>query len=188
MRKLLLAAAALVVSVSAAVAEIPQLGSKLLFPQSELSGKGNTQTIEWTQNMQSRKEPNVQLTSLDGNMIFVQKDMIGKVSGNCTEGVCMLKVTKSYQYGQDSSGSKRFLVLHDTSRNPYQHRFMTNNTLNIFANGAQMAAGMAEGPALAAATAYGIPVALVGTDMRKKAIGSVSWGLKSVIGDSLRNF
>ncbi|NVO28672.1 hypothetical protein HJ526_14670 [Donghicola sp. C2-DW-16] len=138
--------------------------------------------------MSSRSEKYIQLTATDGTSVFVQPDMAGKVQQKCDANYCAFTVTKDFQYGQSADKTNRFLVLHDKSRKPFQHRFMENKTLEIAARGAQMAVDLGEGPATAFATASGVPVVLVPKGLRDQVLRNVGSSMKAVIGDDLRNF
>ncbi|THU81252.1 hypothetical protein K435DRAFT_629348, partial [Dendrothele bispora CBS 962.96] len=77
-------------------------------------------------------------------------------------------ITEKFQYGQkNAQGDFRFVVYHDTSRKPYQHRFIETTLL---AKGGDIAVKLAK--------AFGYDQ--VGT--------SVSDFLKGFIGDYLHNF
>ncbi|KAG9105530.1 hypothetical protein FRC07_009208 [Ceratobasidium sp. 392] len=85
---------------------IVQSGDTLLVPVQGLAQL----TIEWQQNILDKKA--------SYHTAFVR--VKGKVGDNYE-----LKVGDKSRYGQkNAKGEARFIVYHDTSRNPYQHRFM----------------------------------------------------------------
>ncbi|KAF1823924.1 uncharacterized protein K489DRAFT_422362, partial [Dissoconium aciculare CBS 342.82] len=57
--------------------------------------------------------------------LFIQVDKAEELKKAATEkdGKLVLTVTNSFLHGQAKDGKKRWLVYHDQSRNPFQHRF-----------------------------------------------------------------
>ncbi|KAG8755152.1 hypothetical protein FRC12_010981 [Ceratobasidium sp. 428] len=107
---------------------IVQSGDVLLVPE-----QGLTQlTIEWQQSLQNKKGD--YLTGFvpvkgkgqnDVVLIFIQSDWYNTGHINKVDGHYELKVDDKTRYGQkNAKGEARFIVYHDTSRNPFQHRFM----------------------------------------------------------------
>ncbi|KAG8709831.1 hypothetical protein FRC09_000451 [Ceratobasidium sp. 395] len=85
---------------------IVQLGDVLLVPEQGLSQL----TIEWQQSLQNKK----------GDYLTCFVPVKGKVGDHYE-----VKVDGKARYGQkNAKGEARFIVYHDTSRNPYQHRFI----------------------------------------------------------------
>ena len=116
--------------------------------------------------------------------IFVQQSMVDSFKGLCSGGgffsfSCKVTVTNAFQYGQNSSKTRRFLVFHDKSRKPYQHRFITTNTLGkagYFTEGFVNIAGKY-------ITGYNKNL-----DWGLFAFGYGATAVKAFVGDALRNF
>ena len=89
---------------------------------------------------------------------------------------CDLVVDKNFRYGQDAEKSKRFLVLHDRSFTPWQHRFMDTNSLAIFLKTGKETAEKVMGP-VTAFVPYG---GLIG-----KASDGTAEAIKQAFGDQL---
>jgi len=60
--------------------------------------------------------------------------------------LCSFKVNKNFRYGQDAEKTKRFLVLHDRSFTPWQHRFMDSNYIAIMLKTGKDTADAVVGP------------------------------------------
>ncbi|KAG8756390.1 hypothetical protein FRC12_010591 [Ceratobasidium sp. 428] len=152
---------------------IVQSGDVLLVPE-----QGLTQlTIEWQQTLQNKKADYltgfVQVKGkgeADKVLFFLQRewyntDHLGPKVGDHYE----LKVDDKARYGQkNAKGEARFIVYHDTSRNPYQHRFM-NQALR------QTALGIGQ----KVAQMLGVPSAMS---------DAVSEQIQALCGDPLRKF
>ncbi|THU87374.1 hypothetical protein K435DRAFT_804375 [Dendrothele bispora CBS 962.96] len=134
-------------------------------------------TVTWSQNLSSKSEPyyaipakNTSRDNADVNF-FVQKNWLDNelskfatVDGNTAR----VTITDKFQYGQkNDQGEFRFVVYHDTSRKPYQHRFIETTLL-------------AKGGDISVKLAKGFGYDQVGMD--------VSDLLKRFVGDYLRNF
>ncbi|KAK7447752.1 hypothetical protein VKT23_014010 [Stygiomarasmius scandens] len=134
-------------------------------------------TVTWSQSLSSKSEPYYAIaavnTSRDNASVnfFVQKNKFdselasfASVDGNNAK----VTITDKFQYGQkNAQGDFRFVVYHDTSRKPYQHRFIETTLL-------------AKGGDLALKLAKGFGYEAIGTNVADFA--------KSFIGDYLRNF
>ncbi|THU83588.1 hypothetical protein K435DRAFT_871128 [Dendrothele bispora CBS 962.96] len=132
-------------------------------------------TVTWSQTT-NKSEPYYAIVAkntrdnVDVNF-FVQKNWFDNelnkfatVDGNTAR----VTITEKFQYGQkNAQGDFRFVVYHDTSRKPYQHRFIETTLL---AKGGDIAVKLAK--------AFGYDQ--VGT--------SVSDFMKTFIGDYLHNF
>ncbi|KAK7447736.1 hypothetical protein VKT23_013992 [Stygiomarasmius scandens] len=134
-------------------------------------------TVTWSQSLSTKSEPYYAIAAVNtsrGNAdvnFFVQKNKFdnelssfASVDGNTAK----VTVTDKFQYGQkNAQGDFRFVVYHDTSRKPYQHRFIETTLL-------------AKGGDIALKLAKGFGYEGVGT--------SVADFAKCFVGDYLRNF
>ena len=168
-----------------AEANLVTLNDTLIFQKSELDNTAHHKTIKWSQSFSEREEVYLQLTTLKQGktiefvMLFVQKEVIPTLKKQCTqEEECKVKVTQVYQYGQNSEKTLRFLVLHNKANKPYQHRFMSTSTLATFASGAEKLTKQAEA----------LGVVIPGAGLASMLGNKFTKGLKSVIGDPLREF
>ena len=159
-------------------------GDIVTFEETELGKEKNMKTIEWSQMLRTHKKPYVQLTTLkEGKepsfvMLFVQKPLIPFVKKQCQNGICKVKVTKKFQYGQNKEKTLRFLVYHDKNNKAYQHRFLSTSTLSTFSEGAQILTNNAKS----------LGVVVPGVGAAAMLSDQVIKGLKSVLGDPLRDF
>lgn len=62
--------------------------------------------------------------------IFIFDKFSDQVKNKCKAGLCRLKVDSAFQYGQNKENTVRFLVLHNKSNKPYQHRFVETSMLS----------------------------------------------------------
>ncbi|KAG8766731.1 hypothetical protein FRC12_006682 [Ceratobasidium sp. 428] len=115
---------------------IVQLGDVLLVPEQGLSQL----TIEWQQSLQNKKGdyltcfvPVKGKGEADKVLCFFQSDWYnaahlgpkGELVQSLVGDHYEVKVDGKARYGQkNAKGEARFIVYHDTSRNPYQHRFI----------------------------------------------------------------
>ncbi|KAK7447747.1 hypothetical protein VKT23_014005 [Stygiomarasmius scandens] len=134
-------------------------------------------TVTWSQSFSTKSEPYYAIaavnTSRDNANVnfFVQKNKfdnelssLASVDGNTAK----VTITDKFQYGQkNAQGDFRFVVYHDTSRKPYQHRFIETTLL-------------AKGGDIALKLAKGFGYEDVGTNVTDFA--------KRFIGDYLHNF
>ena len=67
--------------------------------------------------------------------LFVQAGYIEDFEADCLKGsdaeVCRMQVSSRLRYGQNAEKTMRFLVFHDASYAPFQHRFIDTDTLAI---------------------------------------------------------
>lgn len=113
--------------------------------------------------------------------IFIEKGLLPDFKIACdatTETVCSATVSQDFQYGQDKEGTLRFLVYHDQSNCPFQHRFMTTATAARFGEAANEMATKAG----AIGQSY-VPMAKQAAD----AFNQVAGLAQSAFGDYLRN-
>lgn len=168
-----------------AQAAVANIGDELMFSKADLENAQNIQKIEWKQGGSNRTENYVQISTIVNSdtpyvtVLFVQKVFVKLlVENSCVEDDCRVTIDDRFQYGQNKEATVRFLVLHDKLNVPYQHRFLTTNALTSAANGAESAAKVA--------TKFGVVVpqaAIVG-----KASEETISGLKSIVGDPLRDY
>ncbi|QRV82444.1 hypothetical protein RhiJN_10459 [Ceratobasidium sp. AG-Ba] len=119
---------------------IVQSGDVLLIPAQGLTAV----TVEWRQNLSNKKASyhtgmvNVKDKVGSGQVpIFVQSEWyqdaghmsrVSTKAGDCYE----LRIGCEARYGQkNAQGEGRFVVYHDTSRNPFQHRFVKSALLSM---------------------------------------------------------
>ena len=124
-----------------------QLGDEITFGLTDISSSENVVTVKWRQTLMRRTHPYVQTAAAyeaDGKSalfsLFIQKDMLQRVLDQCgdrSSETCQVTVNDDYQYGQNNAKTSRFLVYHDKSRKPYQHRFINTTTIAIFGKRAQ---------------------------------------------------
>ncbi|KAK7442568.1 hypothetical protein VKT23_016166 [Stygiomarasmius scandens] len=142
-------------------------------------------TVTWSQSLSSKSEPYYAIaatnTSRDNATVnfFVQKNWFdsqlssfasidGKSNILRLRNTAKVTITDKFQYGQkNAQGDFRFVVYHDTSRKPYQHRFIETTLL-------------AKGGDIALKLAKGFGYDAIGTNVTDFA--------KAFIGDYLRNF
>lgn len=112
-------------------------------------------------------------------MLFIAKPLVEIIkTTNCDESKCEIMIDDRFQYGQNKEKTMRFLVLHDKSNKPYQHRFISTSTLSTFASGAESLAKNAEKMGSI------VPQAGLAAAAGKQAVSA----LKSLVGDPLRDF
>ena len=169
---------------SFAEANLAKLGDTLTFQSAELDHNANEKIIKWSQSFSDREEVYLQITTIkegaspDFVMLFIQKAMVPTLKKRCAQAECKLKVSERYQYGQNKEKTLRFLILHNKANKPYQHRFMSTSTLSTFAQGAERLTEQAK--TLGVVVPGAGATATLGNQLIK--------GLKSVIGDPLRDF
>ena len=170
--------------VSLAETNLVKLGDIITFQSAELDNSAHLKTVKWSQSFRDREEVYLQLTTLkegaspDFVIFFVQKALIPSLKKQCPQAECKLKVSKRYQYGQNKEKTLRFLILHNKINKPYQHRFMSTSTLATFAQGAERLTKEAQK----------LGVIVPGAGATANLGHKVVQGLKSVIGDPLRDF
>ncbi|KAK7451212.1 hypothetical protein VKT23_012549 [Stygiomarasmius scandens] len=109
-------------------------------------------TVTWSQSLSTKSESYYAIAATNtsrGNAdvnFFVQKNKFdnelgsfASVNGNTVK----VTITDKFQYGQkNAQGDFRFVVYHDMSRKPYQHRFIETTLL---AKGGDIALKLAKG-------------------------------------------
>ena len=129
--------------------QLVQDKNQILFSKSDLMNSNNVQTIEWSQNLSSKKESFVQLMATLASdttsqvLFFVQQSLADKLLSVSTpkggDEYEVIVQPPTFRYGQDSATNTtfRFLVYLDPSYNPYQHRFLNQTTASKMADLAQ---------------------------------------------------
>lgn len=165
---------------SSAEASIVQCGDEISFDKAQLNVEESLVTIEWSQDFKTRKATYSEIPAIDKEKevfpLFVQASMIDNFlsKSNCEDDKCTIKVGKEFQYGQNKAQTDRFLVYQNKLNKPYQHRFVTSNTLTKFANAAE-----------AFSQVENIPISIVNDGL--KQFGSIVKLGKSAFGDYLKN-
>jgi len=151
----------------------------------------DSQEISWSQNREDMTERYILVSAMFQNPrepdaipsqvpIFIHWTLRDAFLRMCVEktvaGTCSLSVNSNFRYGQDAEKRQRFLVLHDRSFTPWQHRFMDTNSLAIFLKTGKDTAAAALGP-LADYVPYG---GLMG-----KAGDGTAKAIKQAFGDQL---
>jgi len=112
---------------------------------SSLNSEENFVTISWRQKGKRSKTYLQTAAKLrhEGGLsfvnIFIEQGLLPDFKSECTaktETVCSVAITDDFQYGQDSDQTMRYLVYHDQSNCPYQHRFITTATATKFGEAA----------------------------------------------------
>lgn len=160
-------------------------GNTLTFEAEALGNKNSLINVEWSQMLSKKSADYIQITAVVKSdtpsltMLFIAKPLIEAIkSANCKAGQCTLKVDDRFQYGQNKEKTMRFLVLHDKSNKPFQHRFVNTSTLSAFASGAESLAKNAG--------KIGGMIPQVG--MAAKAGEQAISTAKAFVGDPLRDF
>ena len=160
-------------------------GDSLTFTVDAFSDKSAVVTVEWSQMLSKRSAKYVQVTAATISktpsltMLFIAKPLADAIkTANCKGAKCTIKVDGRIQYGQNSEKTMRFLVLHDKSNKPFQHRFVNTSTLSTFASGAEMLAKQVD--------SVGGIIPQVG--MAAKASQQAISAAKAFVGDPLRDF
>ncbi|MGB3514374.1 MAG: hypothetical protein WBA93_35215 [Microcoleaceae cyanobacterium] len=106
------------------------------------------QTIKWQQDLGSRQEEyivvpySVKDKTASGSL-FIQLGLADSFFDNCKEdestnplvsGGYKIQVDNDFQYGQNNEKTLRFLVYHDKSNKPYQHRFIETTAFSNIGN------------------------------------------------------
>ncbi|KIW92486.1 uncharacterized protein Z519_06333 [Cladophialophora bantiana CBS 173.52] len=113
------------------MAPLVNKGDTIYVPAEFLGGNnGKKLTIHWSQMLRSRNEDYwlCKYTVESGaEKIYVQASKLEEFKQKKKDGKDFtFVVDDSFQYGQDKEKTKRFLVFHDKSNKPYQHRFVEN--------------------------------------------------------------
>jgi hypothetical protein len=167
-----------------------QEGDAITFRVSALSLEDNLLSIQWSQSGRSRWGEYVQTAAkFDANgrdafvLLFVQSALVEDLLADCEEPgarTCTVIVSSGFQWGQDkkTEPTARFLVYHDKSNKPYQHRFVSTSTASRFMIGTEELAEQA-GDAAGGA----VPLA----ETAAEAFSDFASVSKSFSGDSLRD-
>ena len=62
---------------------------------------------------------------------YLKEFFLNKCQKDVGSNTCSLTVDRNFRYGQDAEKTKRFLVMHERSLTPFQHRFMDTNSMAI---------------------------------------------------------
>lgn len=141
------------------------------------------ETIKWQQDLGSRQAPYtvVPYTVKDkqaAGSLFIQSSLADQFFEKCQKddsenplvsGGYKIEVDDAFQYGQNNEQTLRFLVYHDKSNKPYQHRFIETTAFSNIGNKI-VAVGAASAPQWSEILKQGADLA------------------KGFIGDYLRNF
>ncbi|NES78280.1 MULTISPECIES: hypothetical protein [unclassified Okeania] len=154
------------------------------------------QTIKWQQNLGSRQEEyivvpySVKDKQASGSL-FIELGLADSFFEKCQEdesknplvsGGYKIQVDDAFQYGQNNEKTLRFLVYHNKSNKPYQHRFIETTA---FSNIGKKIVASANAAGAAAATATGAGAATAAWEDLLKQGEDIA---KAFIGDYLRNF
>ncbi|RAH44657.1 uncharacterized protein BO95DRAFT_171834 [Aspergillus brunneoviolaceus CBS 621.78] len=119
-------------------------GNTITIPTQFLGGaEGKKITVRWQQTFRDRHEDywickwTNKTTPGDQGVIFVQASKLEQLKSRKVDGDDLtVVVSDEFQYGQKKDQSNRFLVYHDKSNKPYQHRFMENTLTSLGSKGA----------------------------------------------------
>ncbi|MDJ1173614.1 hypothetical protein [Roseofilum capinflatum] len=106
------------------------------------------EVIRWQQNLGSREEPYVALLysvkdKEASGSLFVLKGQANQFFAKCQKnesenplvsGGYKIQVDDNFQYGQNQEKTLRFLVYHNKSNKPYQHRFIETTAFSNIGN------------------------------------------------------
>ena len=119
-------------------------GDKVQVTPSQL--EDTTQEIQWSQDGKDVSKRYFLLSAMFENPrepgklpsevpIYVQAHLKPFFLNACQQemdsGICSITVDENFRYGQDAEKTKRFLVMHERTLMPFQHRFMDTNNLAI---------------------------------------------------------
>lgn len=123
-------------------------GDKIIFSRDALNTEDNVESIQWQQDFKQRKANYIVVDSAIENTnvsvpLFVQKSLAQNLLNKCQakENECTAIVDENFQYGQDNEKTFRFLVYHNKSYRPYQHRFINTSTASKIASWSKAKAG-----------------------------------------------
>ena len=108
---------------------------------------------------------------------FLKDFFLNKCEAQAGSDICTLTVDKNFRYGQDAEKTKRFLVLHERTLTPFQHRFMDTNSMAMLLKSGKKAAESMGKPA-ADFIPYAGLIGKVGdgtANALKKAFGDQLW-------------
>jgi hypothetical protein len=156
-----------------ASAAVVEKGNTISFSKSAITN-GDTVTIQWQQDLKDRSADYIVVDAAfkeNDVPLFVQKsksdDLLAKVQGD--ETTLKVPVDSSFQYGQNKDKTFRFLVYHNKTNKPYQHRFINQTTAAKLAAAAKQLTGKVDISAV-------------------KAFNSFVSGAQAYFGDPLRDF
>ena len=153
-------------------------------------------TIKWQQDLGNRQEPYlVYPYSVEGKpaqgSLFIQFGLRKDFFKNCKVGESdivpdekeyKIQVSEAFQYGQNNEKTLRFLVYHNKSNKPYQHRFIETTA---FSNIGNKIAAVGSGAVSVAGTAAGAGAAAgAWEELFKQGVDLA----KAFIGDYLKDF
>ena len=140
-------------------AHLVRLGDTLTVVPSQLDK--NIESISWSQNRDEMTEQYMLVSGMfqnpreEGSIpaqvplyihVSLREVFLGMCSAEQGKDVCRCRVNKNFRSGQDAEKTKRFLVLHDRSFTPWQHRFMDSNSIAIMLKTGKEAADAVVGP------------------------------------------
>ncbi|KDQ09664.1 hypothetical protein BOTBODRAFT_116919 [Botryobasidium botryosum FD-172 SS1] len=105
-------------------------GDILLIPS--IVGDTNRIHVQWQQSLRDRSGDYYNLEARNKSqgdakvVFFVQTDWFNDqhLGAKGAHGFYEVKIDERFQYGQISQNNKRWVVLHDKERKPYQYRFV----------------------------------------------------------------
>ena len=164
-------------------------GDAFWFTASALDDASNVLTVEWSQAMREQSAEYVQVTAIFADapksteglpfMMFLQKDMVEAFRQQyCDESRCQASVTAQFQYGQDKNKTMRFVVYHNPSNKPYQHRFLATSAATTYTRTLQQVA----------ATAGEMNLPVPGMDQATSLVDDFTTIGQSLVGDYLHSF
>ena len=121
----------------------------------------NVKQISWSQDLDPMSEPYMLVSAMFSNPreegviprqvpVYIHATLKDAFLKMCVldkeKKICSFTVNKNFRYGQDAEKTKRFLVLHDPSFTPFQHRFMDSNYIAIMLKTGKDAANAVVGP------------------------------------------
>jgi hypothetical protein len=176
-----------------------ELNDEITFRRAATSNPDNQLSFRYSQSGRERKGDYIQVAArfergeaLEYLPLFVQQELVEDLLSTCEppdEEFCTVIVTSAFQYGQDKQGTSRFLVFHEKSQKPYQHRFISTTTASNFMIGAeelsQKAEKVAESDVVRDHAGVGVSMS---AQAAVAAFSEVADLGKSYVGDFLRDF
>ncbi|BBM82861.1 hypothetical protein [Candidatus Uabimicrobium amorphum] len=201
-KKALITLSVLFILTSVSFAKLVEKGDKIVFNKNQFSKK-NLIEIKWSQGFGTKyKEKYYKVSATckgKGDlMLFVHKDYKDRLMSfaklDKKKKKVTATVTNAFRYGQNRKKTRRFLVYHDRSFQPYQHRFLHAYVISMAKKCAKL---MKKGSdSSAAKIAFGIVEKQLGkgvVDLIKKGIrsGAAEKAIDvaaSTFGDNLRAY
>ncbi|KAK3689834.1 hypothetical protein B0T22DRAFT_491191 [Podospora appendiculata] len=166
-----------------------QRGNEILVPLFDGEALGPALTVKWQQSFSQRSEPYYRVTAdniTTGEVLqlFIAAEWfksstaananhISKIATLVPGEGYKITVDERFQFGQkNAQGEARFLVLHDKTRTPYQHRFIETAVASALSR-------QGEGVADKVLAFFALP---------KGTASTITDTVKAYIGDYLRNF